>query len=84
MGTVRNRDVRTGICAITRTAIPPRVFYGVIDETAAPWWAAIVGSVTAPTRALANLTPVAPESREVRHRGLIVAEDVTWDVEGSS
>lgn len=42
---------------ISLAAIPLLVLFGVISQDAAPLWVALVGSVLAPTLALANITP---------------------------
>ena len=41
--------------------IPLLVGYGIIDESAAPLWVALVGAIVAPSLALANLTPLSSE-----------------------
>ena len=52
-----NREVRKWLYGISLTIIPLLVAYGVIEESAAPLWVALVGSVLAPTLALTHLTP---------------------------
>lgn len=52
-----SRETRKWIYGISLTVIPLLVAYGVLDETAAPLWIALVGAVVAPGLALANLTP---------------------------
>ena len=42
---------------ISLALIPLLVFYGVISQDAAPLWVALVGSLLAPSLALAHITP---------------------------
>jgi hypothetical protein len=52
-----NREVRKWIYGIALTVIPLLVAYGIVDESTAALWAALVGAVVAPGLALFNLTP---------------------------
>jgi hypothetical protein len=51
------RDVRKWLYGVSLTAVPLLVAYGVLEESAAPLWIALIGSVLAPTLALTHLTP---------------------------
>lgn len=50
---------------ISLAAVPLLVFYGVISQDAAPLWVALVGSILAPSLALAHITPDGRGSLEV-------------------
>lgn len=52
-----SREVRKWIYGVALAGIPLLVAYGIVDESAAPLWVALVGAVVAPTLALSNLTP---------------------------
>lgn len=56
------RPVRKWLYGVSLTVIPLLVAYGVLDESAAPLWVALVGSFLAPTLALTHLTPQDDES----------------------
>ena len=49
--------IRKWIYGITLAGIPLLVVYGIVDESAAPLWVALVGAILAPGLALANITP---------------------------
>ena len=51
------REVRKWLYGVSLTIIPLLVAYGVLEESAAPLWVALVGSILAPTLALTHLTP---------------------------
>ena len=51
-----SREVRKWIYGISLAAVPLLVLYGVIDESAAPLWVALIGAVVAPTLALTHHT----------------------------
>jgi hypothetical protein len=55
------RDVRKWLYGVSLTAVPLLVAYGVLEESAAPLWIALIGSVLAPTLALTHLTPEGDE-----------------------
>ena len=57
-----NREHRKWLYGISLTVIPLLVAYGVVEESAAPLWVALVGSVLAPTLALTHLTPKEDEA----------------------
>jgi hypothetical protein len=50
-------EVRKWIYGIALAGIPLLVAYGIVDESTAALWAALVGAVVAPSLALANITP---------------------------
>ncbi len=52
-----SRSVRKSLYLVSLAAIPLLVFYGVITEDAAPLWLALVGSILAPSMALAHMPP---------------------------
>ncbi len=52
-----SREGRKSLYLISLAAIPLLVFYGVITEDAAPLWVALIGSILAPTMALAHMPP---------------------------
>ena len=52
-----SREGRKSLYLISVAAIPLLVFYGVITEDAAPLWIALVGSILAPSMALAHMPP---------------------------
>jgi len=53
-----SREGRKWLYGIALTVVPLLVAYGVVEESAAPLWIALVGSLLAPTLALTHLTPV--------------------------
>jgi hypothetical protein len=55
------RGVRKWLYGVSLTAVPLLVAYGVLEESAAPLWIALIGSVLAPTLALTHLTPEGDE-----------------------
>jgi hypothetical protein len=55
------RDVRKWLYGVSLTVVPLLVAYGVLEESAAPLWIALIGSVLAPTLALTHLTPEGDE-----------------------
>jgi len=55
---VLSREGRKWLYGIALTVVPLLVAYGVVEESAAPLWIALVGSLLAPTLALTHLTPV--------------------------
>lgn len=59
-----SREVRKWIYGISLAAVPLLVLYGVIDESAAPLWVALIGAVVAPTLALTHLTPPVEKENE--------------------
>lgn len=58
MDKLLSREARKWIYSILLAVVPLLVLYGVIDESAAPLWVALIGAIVAPTLALSNLTPV--------------------------
>lgn len=52
-----NRENRKWIYGVCLAVVPLLVAYGVIDESVAPLWIALIGALVAPALALANLTP---------------------------
>ena len=52
-----SREARKSLYLISLAVIPLLVFYGVITEDAAPLWIALIGSILAPTMALAHMPP---------------------------
>ena len=52
-----SREGRKSLYLISVAAIPLLVFYGVITQDAAPLWIALVGSILAPSMALAHMPP---------------------------
>jgi hypothetical protein len=52
-----SREGRKSLYLISLAVIPLLVFYGVITEDAAPLWIALIGSILAPTMALAHMPP---------------------------
>lgn len=63
---------------ISLALIPLLGFYGVISQDAAPLWIALVGSLLAPSLALAHITPDGRGSLEVPNN---VDNDVELDTE---
>ena len=55
---ILSREGRKWLYGIALTVVPLLVAYGVVEESAAPLWIALVGSLLAPTLALTHLTPV--------------------------
>ena len=53
-----SREGRKWIYSILLAVVPLLVLYGVIDESAAPLWIALLGAIVAPTLALTHLSPV--------------------------
>jgi hypothetical protein len=53
-------ETRRWIYAIALAVVPLLVAYGVLEESAAPLWIALIGAVVAPALALNNITPDAP------------------------
>lgn len=53
-----SREGRKWIYSILLAVVPLLVLYGVIDESAAPLWIALLGAIVAPTLALSHLSPV--------------------------
>ena len=53
-----SREGRKWIYSILLAVVPLLVLYGVIDESAAPLWVALLGAIVAPTLALSHLSPV--------------------------
>jgi hypothetical protein len=56
-----SRDGRKWIYGVCLAAVPLLVIYGVIDESTAPLWVAVIAAVIAPATALTHLTPYADE-----------------------
>lgn len=52
-----DRNSRKWLYMICLAVVPLLVFYGVIEEDAAPLWVALIGSVLAPVMALTHLSP---------------------------
>ena len=50
-----NRETRKWVYGIAIAVMPLLVFYGVVEETAAPLWIAAVGGVLVPGLAFANV-----------------------------
>ena len=77
-----NREHRKWIYGVCLAAVPILVLYGVIDESAAPLWIALIGALVAPSLALANMTPPGPSDL---HDGAdipdVLPQDVDLDVE---
>lgn len=48
---------RRWIYGVALTVVPLLVAYGVLDDSAAPLWIALVGALVAPALALGNITP---------------------------
>jgi hypothetical protein len=61
MSWVLSREGRKWIYGICLAAVPLLVLYGVIDESDAPLWIAVLAAVIAPATALTHLTPVPVE-----------------------
>ena len=55
-----SREGRKWLYRIALTVVPLLVAYGVLEESAAPLWVALVGSLLAPSLALTHLTPDFP------------------------
>lgn len=49
--------VRKWIYGISLAGIPLLVAYGILDESLAPLWVALVGAIIAPALAIANVNP---------------------------
>jgi hypothetical protein len=75
LNTASNRKL---LYRISLALIPLLVFYGVISQDAAPLWIALVGSLLAPSLALAHITPDGRSSLEVPDN---VDNDVELDTE---
>jgi hypothetical protein len=58
-----SREVRKWVYGVALAGIPLLVAFGIIDESQAPLWVALVGALVAPGLALANLSP----STDVAH-----------------
>jgi hypothetical protein len=54
---LNNRKHRKWLYGISITVVPLLVAYGVLEESAAPLWIALLGSFLAPSLALSHLTP---------------------------
>lgn len=50
-------NVRKWVYGVSLAAIPLLVAYGIVDESMAPLWVALIGAIVAPALALANVTP---------------------------
>jgi len=50
-------NTRKWIYGISLAGIPLLVAYGILDESLAPLWVALVGAIIAPALAIANVTP---------------------------
>lgn len=61
MNWLLSRDGRKWIYGVCLAAVPLLVVYGVIDESAAPLWVAVIGAIVAPTLALTHLSPYPQE-----------------------
>lgn len=61
MNWLLSREGRKYTYIVCMALIPLLVGYGIIDESAAPLWVALVGAIVAPSLALANLTPYPSE-----------------------
>jgi len=61
---VLSREGRKWLYGVALTVVPLLVAYGVIEESAAPLWVALVGSLLAPTLALSHLSPDLPPPGE--------------------
>jgi len=48
---------RRWLYGVALTVVPLLVAYGVLDESAAPLWVALVGSFLAPSLALTHMKP---------------------------
>lgn len=57
MSWLLSREGRKYTYIVSMAVIPLLVGYGMIDESAAPLWVALVGAVVAPAMALTHLTP---------------------------
>jgi hypothetical protein len=57
-----SREVRKWVYGVALAAIPLLVAFGIIEESQAPLWIALVGAVVAPGLALANLSPASDVS----------------------
>jgi hypothetical protein len=55
---------RRWIYGVALTVVPLLVAYGVLEESAAPLWIALIGAVVAPALALNNITPE-PDGDEI-------------------
>ena len=66
MNKLLSRDGRKWLYGIALTVVPLLVAYGVVEESAAPLWIALVGSLVAPSLALSHLTPDLPPPGEDR------------------
>lgn len=51
------REARKWLYGVCLSVVPLLVAYGIVEQKDAALWASLVGSVLAPTLALANLTP---------------------------
>ena len=56
---ITSREGRKTLYLVSLSAIPLLVAYGVITEDVAPLWVALVGSILAPSMALAHMPPKA-------------------------
>lgn len=61
MNWLLSREGRKYTYIVCMALIPLLVGYGIIDESAAPLWVALIGAIVAPSLALANLTPLSSE-----------------------
>jgi hypothetical protein len=52
-----SREIRVWVYGVTVVAMPLLVFYGVVEQSAAPLWIAAAGGVLVPGLALANVPP---------------------------
>ena len=50
-------NTRKWIYGISLAGIPLLVAYGILDESLAPLWVALVGAIIAPALAIANVNP---------------------------
>jgi len=48
---------RRWLYGVALTVVPLLVAYGVVEESAAPLWVALIGSLLAPSLALTHITP---------------------------
>ena len=60
---ITSREGRKTLYLVSLSAIPLLVAYGVITEDVAPLWVALVGSILAPSMALAHMPPKADKER---------------------
>jgi hypothetical protein len=53
---------RRWLYGVALTVVPLLVAYGVVEESAAPLWVALIGSLLAPSLALTHMSEDSPES----------------------